>query len=259
MSTITLLSSIMASSTSAWRGTMSLSPAEKQPEKLLELYEFEGCPYCRLVRETLCALDIDAMIYPSPKGGERFRPTAIEKSGQSQFPLLIDPNTGDTLLESADIIDHLFDNYAANTDRTAARGLRRAAQLLGSNLSTAVRGGRGLQVRPSNPPEQPLELYSFESSPFSRPVREVLCELEIPYRLRNCAKSRWEEMGPPEVRSRFFPDAPITGPGRIRLRELTGRSQVPYLVDANHDVAMFESQDIIRYLESTYGVAYPPA
>jgi glutathione S-transferase len=84
-------------------------------------------------------------------------------------------------------------------------------------------------------------------------VRELLCELEIPYRLRNFAKSRWQEMGPPLVRARFFPDAPISSPNRIRLNELTGRSQVPYLVDINTGVGMFESTDILAYLQQTYG------
>ena len=59
-------------------------------------------------------------------------------------------------------------------------------------------------------------------------------------------------MGPPIVREKFFPDAPITSDNRLRLRGLTGRSQVPYLVDPNTGVAMFESADIIDYLNETY-------
>ena len=109
-----------------------------------------------------------------------------------------------------------------------------------------------MRARPSRAPEQPLELYSFEASPYSRPVRERLSELELPYRLRNFAKSRWQEMGPPAVRQRFFPEAPITSANRRRMRELTGRSQVPYLVDPNTGVSMFESSDILRYLDQTY-------
>ena len=44
-----------------------------RPEKTLELYEFEACPYCRKVRETLSVLDLEAMVYPCPRRGPRFR------------------------------------------------------------------------------------------------------------------------------------------------------------------------------------------
>ncbi|MGH8518472.1 MAG: glutathione S-transferase N-terminal domain-containing protein, partial [Panacagrimonas sp.] len=116
----------------------------------------------------------------------------------------------------------------------------------------AVGRVRGYRARAAAAPEQPLELYSFEASPYSRPVRELMCELELPYRLRNFGKSRWAEMGPPAMRRRLFPDAPITGPNRVRMQELTGRSQVPYLVDPNTGTAMYESGEILRYLEQTY-------
>ena len=46
----------------------------RKPEKTLELYEAEYCPYCRHVREALTELDLDAMIYPIPKGGNAMSP-----------------------------------------------------------------------------------------------------------------------------------------------------------------------------------------
>ena len=52
---------------------MEVSGAGARPEKLLELYDFESCPFCRKVREALSILDLDAMIYPCPQGGPRFR------------------------------------------------------------------------------------------------------------------------------------------------------------------------------------------
>ncbi len=247
-----LSTSILASTFRGWRGTADFRGESSEPEQLLELYEFEACPYCRLVREALTELELDALIYPCPQGGTRYRPKAIEISGKNQFPLLIDPNTGDQLLESADIVDHLQKNYGYG--QRANRGLLRGLQIGGSYLATASRGGRGLKARPSRAPELPLELYSFESSPYSRPVRERLTELEIPYRLRSFPKTQWQEMGPPIVRSKLFPKAPLKSRNRIRLRELTGRSQVPYLIDPNTDTAMFESDDIIRYLEQTYAL-----
>ncbi|WP_200841440.1 glutathione S-transferase N-terminal domain-containing protein [Zhongshania aliphaticivorans] len=256
MAMFDLLSSVVASSARAWRGAAAFSGAKtKQPEQMLVLYDIEACPYCRLVREVLSELDLDALIYPCPVGGMRFRPDALDISGVSQFPLLLDLNTGDQLLESADIIDHLYKHYG-NASRSASRGLRRQLAVSTSMAATAARsvgGVRGMNATPSISAQQPLELFSFEASPYSRPVRELLTELEIPYRLRNFAKSRWQEMGPPVVRSRWFPDAPITSPNRLRMRELTGRSQVPYLIDPNTGVSMFESVDIMVYLKDTYG------
>ncbi|MGQ0699771.1 MAG: glutathione S-transferase N-terminal domain-containing protein [Panacagrimonas sp.] len=247
--------SLFASTFRGWRGSAAFKPAREQPEKLLELYEFEASPYCRLVREVLTELDLDAMICPCPAKGTRFRPRAEQLGGKQQFPFLVDPNTGDQLHESADIVDHLHRHYGDG--KTSSRGVVRAIGLTGSyaaTLSRAIGKLRGARARPSREPEEPLELYSFEASPYSRPVRERLSELELPYRLRNFGKSRWEEMGPPFVRRKFFPDAPLTSPNRIRMYELTGRSQVPYLIDPNTDTAMYESSDILRYLEQTYAL-----
>src|SRR5580693_945085 len=60
-------------------------PARRRPEKLLELYEFEACPFCRRVREALSEFDIDAHVRPCPKGGVRFRPRVVELGGKALF------------------------------------------------------------------------------------------------------------------------------------------------------------------------------
>lgn len=250
-----LATSLLASSVRAWRGTASFQPSTRQPEKTLELYEFEASPYCRLVREVLTELDLDAVIHPCPQGGTRYRPRVVELGGKAQFPFLVDPNTGRQLYESADIIDYLRTTYAGLPP--ARRGIRRNLGVGASYLASTARALghiRGYRARPSRAPARMLELYSFESSPYSRPVREVLSELELPYLLRNFAKSRWEDMGPPSLRRTFFPDLPVSGRNRLRMRELTGRSQVPYLIDPNTGTAMYESDEIIRYLEATYAV-----
>ncbi len=46
------------------------------------------------MREAITLLDLDVMIYPCPKGGPTYRPKAVQLSGRSQFPFLVDPNTG---------------------------------------------------------------------------------------------------------------------------------------------------------------------
>lgn len=246
---IELTTSVLASSLRGWRGTMA-HPAKRQPEQPVELYEFEGCPHCRLVREALTELELDAAIRPCPKGGERFRGVAERLGGKQQFPFLHDPNTNTRLYEAADIIGYLYATYAecAPPGRLAPHGVQVAA----STLATAVRGLGGMRRRPSRTPDQPLELYSFESSPYSRPVRELLCELEIPYLLRSMGKAVKADLGPPWVRTRFFPDAPVRGRNRERMHARTGRLQVPYLIDPNTGRELYESAEIRRYLLDNY-------
>ena len=83
----------------------------KQPEKALKLYEFEGSPFCRRVREVMTLLNLDYQVYPCPKGGTKYRPLVKLLGGKTQFPFLIDENTGDHLYESQQIIHHLFKHY----------------------------------------------------------------------------------------------------------------------------------------------------
>jgi glutathione S-transferase len=247
--TLDVSRSMLASQLRGWRGTTTFEPAARQPERPLELYEFEACPYCRLVREALTELDLDALIFPCPKGGRRFRPRAEAAGGKRQFPLLVDPTAGRTLYESADIIAHLVGTYGG---RLRGPLLPQLPQVAASTLASLSQVMRGARARPSVAPEKPLELYSFEASPYSRLVREVLTELELPYLLRSTGKARWEDMGPPWVRKTFFPTTPVAGRNRTRLLERTGRVQVPYLIDPNTGVEMFESADIRAYLERTY-------
>jgi len=156
-----------------------------RPAQTLILYEFEGCPFCRKVREALTHLAVDVMVRPCPKGGQRFRPGVIEQGGKAQFPYLIDPNTGDALYESNRIIRHLYEHY----------GTGRPSLLLSmgpltdtlAQLATIPRLGLGVRAQASSPAEQPLELSGYEASPGTRRVRERLCCLELPYRMLQAA------------------------------------------------------------------------
>jgi glutathione S-transferase len=100
-----------------------------------------------------------------------------------------------------------------------------------SSVASLVRAGHGRAARPSRAPAQPLELWSFESSPYCRLAREALCELELPYVLHNVGAG---------------------GAGRPDLLARAGKIQVPYLEDPNTGTHMFESRDIVRYLATTY-------
>ena len=206
--------------------------AGRQPEKLLELYDFEACPYCRKVREALTVLDLEAMIYPCPKGGTRFRDVVRKRGGKEQFPYLVDPNTGVAMYESDDINRYLFERYGSGgVPLMLSAG---PLTLVGSVAASGMRFGHGEHYRPARAPEQPLELYSYEGSPFCRLVREALCELALPYHLRNVAHGS----------SR-----------RAAFTARAGKMMVPYLIDPNGDVAMFESADIIAYLRRTYATS----
>lgn len=228
-------------------------PAAKKPAKLLQLYEFEGCPYCRLVREVLTELDLDAMIYPCPKGGQRFRPRVRKLGGKTQFPLLVDPNTGEQMYESMDIIAYLFETYAQRPLPMKWRvGL---LQKIGSAATGIARGTSGVRVRPSRRPVKPLQLYSFESSPFARPVRDLLCELEIPYILRSAGRTRASDWVPPAMRDALNMQSDPDQKNRKALLKRAGRVSIPYLVDPNTGEEMAESEDIIRYLTETYATA----
>ena len=242
-------SSLLSSSLRGWRGTMITRPVQRQPALPLALYEFEADAQCRLLREALTELDLDALIYPCPEGGARFG-GGLKASGHAALPTLVDANSGAAWCGSVDIIEQLASRYGAAL--SPARGLQRQAGLLSGRLASSVRGGRGRQARSSRAPALPLELFSFESSPYSRRVREVLCELQLPYLLRNTGKARWSDLGPPVVRDRLLKAAKATGHNRKRLLDLTGRVQVPYLIDANTGAALFESAAIVDYLERQY-------
>jgi glutathione S-transferase len=236
----------------ALRGGVGVSahPAERLPEQLLELYEFEGCPHCRLVREVLTELDLDAVVYPCPKGGHRYRDKVIAEGGKAQFPYLVDPNTETALYESADIVQYLFATYAKRKPPLHRQAVE--LQRLGSVLAGIPRMGRGTRVRQSRLPRQPLELYSFESSPFARPVRDLLCELEIPYVLRSVGRTRLSDWVPPNLRRGDDDPAEPQSRNRGALKARAGSISIPYLVDPNTDVELAESADILDYIERTY-------
>jgi glutathione S-transferase len=232
---------------------ITATPAAKRPAKLLELYEFEGCPYCRLVREALTELDLDAMIYPCPKGGKRFRPRVTKLGGKAQFPLLVDPNSGEQMYESMDIIAYLFETYG---ERPLPFKWRVGPlQKFGSTITGIARGMGGMRARPSKRPATPLQLYSFESSPFARLVRDLLCELEIPYVLRSAGRTRVSDWMPPVMRDSLSVQSDPDQKNRKALLKRAGRVSIPYLVDPNTGTEMAESEDIIRYLTETYATA----
>ncbi len=249
---LNVLSSVMTSTLTGWRGTSALAHVKKAAKPLI-LFDMEGCPYCRSVRESLTALGLDVLIQPCPKGGQRFRPEAQKLSGRQQFPLLVDPNTQTLLLESSAINRYLFTTYGPGEVPRRLRSGRIKTGL--SSVGSAVRHLRGLHAAASHAPAQPLQLWSFESSPYSRLVRERLCELELPYLLHNLGKEQFADLGPAKMRIKPGPYRPVPGGPRAAMLLSKGRVQVPYLEDPNTGTKLFESADIIDYLNRTYAAA----
>lgn len=229
---------------------ISSSEAAVKPKKRLQLYDIENCPYCRLAREVLTELDLDAQIYPCPRTGERYRPEVIERGGKAQFPYLVDPNTGTEMYESLDIVAYLYETYGQRP--LPLKWRLGKLQTVSSMLASASRVTRGMKAITGTLPGKMLELYSFESSPYARPVREWLCEKEIPYILRSCGRSELQEWLLPSVREALdiIPESSLEN--RQHLQEREGRVSIPFLYDPNTDTGMFESEDILNYLEDNY-------
>ena len=225
--TLDVISSIAATLA---RGAQGLRAGRigRRPAEPIVLYEFESCPYCRKVREAITVLDLEADVRPCPKGGERFRPEVIERGGKAQFPYLVDPNNGKEMYESDAIVRHLFAEYGDGPPPAVLLG---SLPVVSGALASALRLGLGTHAEPSRAPEKPLELWSFEASPYCRIVREKLCTLELPYRLHSVGKG---------------------SPSRAAFVERSGKMQVPYLVDPNTGAALFESADIVAHLDQTY-------
>jgi glutathione S-transferase len=245
-----LTTSVIASSLRYWRGT-SASRTVELPAKPFRLFDREGDADCRNVREALTELNLDAIIMPCPKGGNRFAPQLLEASGADKIPFMVDENTGERLGGADTIIQYLYQQYRQTKapEKYATTTLSQVSNLLAS----LIRFQAGTYVRRSRPAEEPLKLYSFESSPYSRLVREMLCELELPYLLINLGKQQLADMGPANFHMTLKPYHPLPNTKRDEFFKVHGNVQVPYLEDPNTGAAMFESQDIVAYLKKTYG------
>ena len=83
-----------------------------------------------------------------------------------------------------------------------------------------------------------LELYQAEGCPYSEKVRRKLTDLGVSYVAHN----------------------PRTHGGDVRneerheqLLELGGEDQIPFLVDPDRDETLYDSDDIVEYLDEHYG------
>lgn len=216
------------------------APRPKQP---LILYEYDASPYCKRVREMINILDLSVEYRPCPGARQsKFSKDLMDMTGRQTVPYLIDPNTNKSMFESNDIINYLVSTYGP-TDKSTydAKALWPITfeqfSIFTSTIAAIVRdlpaSRRQSNARPDNELMIPLELWGYECSPFVKPVREKLCSLALPHVMISC--SRGSE-------------------NRDKLVEMTGRFQVPFLVDPNTGVKMFESAEICKYLDAVYTV-----
>ncbi len=78
-----------------------------------------------------------------------------------------------------------------------------------------------------------LTLYELPGCPYCAKVKETLAALELEYESIEVPRSHGE---------------------RTEVKEVSGQTGVPVLVDPDHDIeGMAESDDIVAYLEETYG------
>ncbi|XVF07663.1 hypothetical protein REPUB_Repub06bG0159100 [Reevesia pubescens] len=181
------------------------------------------------VREIVAVLDLDVLFYPCPKNGPNFHPKVAQMGGKQQFPYMVDPNTGVAMYESYEIIKYLVGKYGdGSVPFMLSLGL---LTTLTAGFAMIGRMGKGSSYTPSILPPKPLEIWSYEGSPFCKIVQEVLVELGLPHIQRSSARGspKWQI-----------------------LYKKAGHFQVPYLEDPNTGVQMFESAEIVEYLRATY-------
>ncbi len=251
-SPLNLISSSMASSLRLWNGTWGDLPSKIPAQELL-LFDREDDHDCRLVREVLTELNLDVAIYPCPIEGQRFAARRKKLAPKAPpGPLLQDLSNGFVMHSAAHIVPYLFEQYVGQ-----AVPLRLRPSLLNSlnsRIASLARSPFRIHARASKAPKKMLTLYSFESSPYARPVRERLCALEIPYHLINLGKMQWADMGPANFRLVPGVYKPLPDSKRAAFLAQYGRVQVPFLIDPNTGIEMFESREILKYLDKNYAI-----
>ncbi|PHJ19108.1 glutathione s- n-terminal domain containing protein [Cystoisospora suis] len=243
----------------------------RRPQKPLVLYEFEGCPFCRKVRETLSVLGLDCMIYPCPRETleiagyckeSRFRPVVKEAGGSLMFPYFEDPNTGVKMYNSDEIIKYLWSEYGVHAEAPWNYSLAKIGiiEMLALPLTTFCRPmmWAGILRIPSEQPKKPLELWGCEASGSTRRVREVLSSLEIPYLLHTTAVNSGKTVPSPlGTVGRWFSGTPV-GVFLTLLSSYTAPAFSTVLKDPNTNVELSGSSAIAQYLQETYQKGSPP-
>jgi glutathione S-transferase len=105
---------MLASALRPRMGSRYLGDPDRAPSEPLVLYAVEASPHCRIVREALSELALPYILKTTAASSARWQ-TVKSTSPTGMVPYLIDPNTGTSMCESADIRRYLFATYGFAT------------------------------------------------------------------------------------------------------------------------------------------------
>lgn len=213
---------------------VTASSRVKRPKEPLILYSYEGNQFCRLVREVLTELDIVYELRSAGKKSPRRDELAQITGGSTQCPYLVDPNTGKSMPESADIISYLYGEYALWTPPSEL--LEWASDVILQNLkpffatlapmqagSRSSGGGEyaakireALSEIDTETNSESVVVYTYSLSPFSSETKKLLDRLKLEYK----EISLGQEWIPGLI-------APGGAEKRAALFQLTGQSSLP--------------------------------
>ena len=208
----------------------------KKPEKPLVLYSYEGNQFCRLVREVLTELDIVYELRSAGKESPRRAELASITGGSSQCPYLIDPNTGVSMPESADICEYLYKTYASytppnellewtsNNVMSLAKPIFKVLAPLQASAGEDDDSNYDQKLKTvtkeieEETTSSPVVVYTYDLSPFSSETTLVLDRLGVDYKKISLGKE-------------WLPGL-IAENGAIKraaLLEMTGQSSLPHI------------------------------
>jgi glutathione S-transferase len=78
---------------------------------MLELYQYESCPYCQVVRRKLSELAVDYICRNAPPGRPDKDKPLIALSGDRKVPFLVNPDEGVYLSDTGAILKYLDERF----------------------------------------------------------------------------------------------------------------------------------------------------
>jgi glutathione S-transferase len=78
---------------------------------MLELYQYEECPACRIVRQKLSELGLDYLCRNAPWGRPDKDRVLLAISGDTRVPFLVDSDEGVYLANPMEIVEYLEERY----------------------------------------------------------------------------------------------------------------------------------------------------
>lgn len=87
---------------------------------MLELYQYEDCPFCRIVRKKLTELGLDYICRNAPFGRPDKDKVLVAISGDTKVPYLVNPDEGVFLGDSQEIVDYLEERFGPQVRERSA-------------------------------------------------------------------------------------------------------------------------------------------